>query len=148
METAVFEKLVGEFSLYGAKVCASNSNETITFTYGGCAEGYWGINNITTTGKINICDPGLTSQDNTNYIVFHEVAHVMTYYDDQWFDGFKQFQGTLSEKPYCFYDYDFESDINAEKFAESAAFYAFDPCGNFQQAYPASYKYMNEVLFK
>ncbi len=141
-------KLQDEFNGYASKICASLGGKSIDIKYAGSDPNFWGW---WEDGYIRLYSKGVESAQNANYVIFHELAHVLATYDDSWYNQYKSYPGITNEPyPYCFYDYPDETGFwpYSERFAEAASFYANDPCGNFRQKNPAHYKFMNDVLFK
>lgn len=147
--TNAVSKLISDYNPYASKICASRGGEKIIIKYAGSDPDYWGYFE---NPDIRIYSRGLANQPDTDYILFHELAHVLATYADTWYDQYIAYPGIKNEPyPYCFYDYSQEGPPPwpfSERFAEAASFYANDPCGNFKQKNPAHYRFMNEVLFK
>lgn len=142
-------KLISDYNPYASKICASLGGNSIEIVFGGDFGGYWGRYS---GGKVSIFSRGIASQPDSDYILFHELAHVLATNEESWYDQYLSFPGIKNDPhPYCFYNYENEQEGGwpfSERFAEAASFYANDPCGNFRQTSPAHYKFMNDVLFK
>ncbi|WKZ25358.1 MAG: hypothetical protein QY322_03120 [bacterium] len=140
--------LQGEYNGYASKICASLGGKSVDIRYAGNDPNYWGW---WEDGYVRLYSRGVANQRDTNYILFHELAHVLATNDDSWYNQYISYPGITNEPhPYCFYDYITKTGAwpYSERFAEAAAFYADDRCGNFRQRNPAHYKFMNDVLFR
>lgn len=148
--TDAVARLTTEFNPYASKICESLGGQDIVISYGGDDPNFWGRY---TGGKVLIYTRGLANPEDTNYILFHEMAHVLASNKEEWYDPmYLTYPGITNEPyPYCFYDYHIESTGEwpySERFAEAASFYANDPCGNFQQRNPAHYSFMQNIIYK
>lgn len=134
--------LTSRYSNYVAKVCTGGP---LGLRYNPAGAGsYWGMYHGT---YIDFFERSFNSRPGINdsiYILAHESGHALANRMSSIYTSYRATPGIFTEVPFCFYSYGTEE---TERFAEAIAFYAIDPCGNFQSSYPIHYNFVRTNVY-
>ena len=140
METAIAH-LASGYGNFLAKVCSGGD---LALKYNPDSVAYWGYYHGT---YIDFYKGGLVTEREAKYILAHELAHALADRIPSIYMRYLSTSGITSETPRCLYSYD--SSLLEERFAESVAFYAANPCSFLlQNKYPIHYRFVKENVFK
>lgn len=140
MENAI-SYLVTNYNSYLARVCSGGD---LALKYNPSTVDYWGFYHGT---YVDFYRGGLTTEVDAKYILAHELAHALANRIPSIYMQYESTSGIKNETPVCLYDYD--TSLLSERFAESVAFYAANPCSfSLESKYPIHYRFVKENVFK
>ena len=143
---AAITNLSTGFPAYTAKVCAAGA---VKIGYETAFGNYWGWHRHTESVDIIIYAAGLRNTADATYILAHEAGHHLASINGDIYSRYEDYPGTLSELPFCTYS---ATVSPSEGFAEAIALYTSLPrmwCGGtYEERYPFSYGFADEVIFR